>query len=83
MKEASPISACLFCYSSHTFILSIFLRYQLFDGEVSLLTLKAKYDLYLTEMQKFNTSATKGSVLDSFVIHSLMGLPCNAFAVFE
>ena len=62
---------------------SVFLRYSLFDGEMSLWTLKAKYDLYLVEMQKYNKTAAKTSVLDSFLVHLLIGLPCNGFAIFK
>ena len=82
---SKPLPSLIFiCYSSHTFccILLFFLRYSLFDGEMSLWTLKAKYDLYLVEMQKYNKTAAKTSVLDSFLIHLLIGLPCK-FAIFE
>ena len=84
IKQASPKPISLFVIPLIPFAVSysLFLRYSLFDGEMSLWTLKAKYDLYLVEMQKYNKTAAKTSVLDSFLIHLLIGLPCK-FAIFE
>ena len=59
------------------------IRYSFLDGEMNLWTLKAKHDLYLVEMMKYNKSAAKNAILDSINIHLIMGLPCNAFAIFE
>ena len=68
---------------SASMALCYYFRWTFIVGEMPLSTLKAKQEKVLAQLARYNIDAVKFSVLYLVNINILMGVPCDAYSVFE
>ena len=68
---------------SASMALCYYFRWTFIVGEMPLPILKAKQDKVLAQLARYNIDAVKFSVLYLVNINILMGVPCDAYSVFE